>query len=64
MTSLNLIEQILEEQKRVRRILPFLDSLLRFEANRALVFADQNMARNDTLEMKHSLEQLKLFRKA
>lgn len=61
---MNIIEEILAEQTRVKRILPFLDSVKRFEANRALIFSDQHMAANDGEGMKDSLEQLKLFRKA
>jgi hypothetical protein len=64
MTSRNLIEQLLAEIWRVKRVLPFLDSLLRLEANRAIVFAEQHMAKNDTEGIRDSLVKLRLFRKA
>lgn len=60
---MNLIEELQAEESRVRQIMPFLDSLLRVEANRAIVFAHQNVAMNSTEGMKDALEQLKLFRR-
>lgn len=61
---MNLIEEIQVEENRVRQLMPFLDSLLRIEANRTIVYAHQNMALNSTEGMKDALEQLKLFRRA
>lgn len=60
---MNLIEEIQAEENRVKQILPFLDSLLKYEANRAILFAHQSMAMNSTEEMKDALEQLRLFRR-
>lgn len=61
---MNLIEELQAEENRVKQIMPFLDSLLKYEANRAITFAHQNMAMNSTEGMKDALEQLKLFRRA
>jgi len=61
---MNLIEELQAEENRVRQIMPFLDSLLRIEANRAIVFAHQNVAMNSTEGMEEALAQLKLFRRS
>lgn len=58
----NIIMALVEEKSRVKQIVPRLDSIQRAEAERALRFADINMAANDLEGMNDSLEELKLFR--
>jgi hypothetical protein len=59
----NIIVEITQEKARVRALLPYLDSLLRFEAERAIRFADIHVSMNDLEGMQDSLAELRIFQK-
>jgi hypothetical protein len=59
----NIIVELTQEKARVERLLPYLDSLLRFEAERAIRFADIHVSMNDLEAMRDSLAELRMFQK-
>jgi hypothetical protein len=57
----NIIVELMQERARVRKLLPNLDSLLRYHADRILREADIAMASNSIDAMKDSLADLQMF---